>query len=179
MRTGKTRVKAMWIVCVLAGLLASGLGASEAWAQGCWTTVGSTGSVDEQDLGIFEVVNSMIGIKSTVGVEVLDLCYNVVDEEMLHDGTSTSMTVRFRDNDAASYVNIGLRSVDLATGVESTILSFDSNAFPVAAGFQTRTVSVVTSGFDFTKKAYYLRVKIYKSNPNANPQLQAVRICRS
>jgi hypothetical protein len=178
MRTAKIRERTLCIMCLLVLSLALGLGASEAWAQGCWTTVGSAGSVDEQDLNIFTVATSIIGIKTTVGQGVLDLYYNVVDEEKLHGGKKTRMTVRYLDNDAASQVVIRLRSVDIATGVEAAIVLFDSNAFPPLGGFQTQSVSVAVPEFDFTTKAYYLLVKISKAGTAGNPQLQAVRICR-
>lgn len=166
------------VACVFGLLSMLAFASPQAWAQGCWTTVGSAVTVDEANLGVFAVNNSIVGFKSTVPVGTMTLYYNVVDEELLHGGKTAQMTVRFRDNNDASQVVVKLIRVNIATGVETVLLSFDSNLFPPPApAFRTGTVSAAV-GFDFTVNAYYLRVFMYKSGEGSNPQLQAVRVCR-
>ena len=59
-----------------------------------------------------------------------------------------------------------LIEVDFASGAETTLLTFDSGAFPAAIGYHDNLVSDCgpPRPFDFVKKAYYVEVTLIRSS---------------
>src|SRR5262245_31230403 len=105
-----------------------------------WTTVGSTGVVDEDDNGIVEFVLGEARVPAAAPAgSVLDLRYNIVSLEGFAGLGYFNMRVRFRDNGNAARVLLNLRHYSSVTGITSTLHTFDSEAYPPAVGYQTQS----------------------------------------
>jgi len=148
----------------------------------CWTTVGSAGTVDEADTSIVAFDLSTVTVKPAVNRRVLNVRYNVVATDGLFGGDRIGMGLRYTDNGANAHVVVHLREVNLQTGATANKMSFDSDAFPQAAGAQTQFVNTACASgsfFDFANNVYYLDVELTKTGAGGTPVLQAVNICQS
>lgn len=154
------------------------LAASAAHAQMPWTTVGSTGVVDDADTGIVDFVLGEARVKSTaVAGAQLNLRYNIVALPGFAGPGQYLMRVRFRDSGADANVRLDLRS--LQTNGTSTLLSvFDSNAYPSNAGYQTQQKCVGVS-WDFASAAYYIDATLTKSGGLGTPGLALIQLVPS
>jgi hypothetical protein len=88
---------------------------------------------------------------------------------------------RLWDNGPEAQVILHLKQVNLYTGQQTTLLTLDSNNFPVASGFQTVSTgdpncSGATFEFDFVHNAYYIDATLAKTGPNGTPALAAMQI---
>lgn len=174
----------------------------------CWTTVGSAGTVDEADRDklVFQGANVSFPeiLPPLPSVELPErsqplanavalpqetttatIRYNVVATDGLFQyGGCVGMLLRYRDDGDRARVFARLIELDLNTGATVTRLTFDSNAFPASANFQTHSVGGNFS-FDFGQKAYYVEVTLTKvSSPivifgAGRPNLAAIQLCRS
>lgn len=149
-----------------------------------WTTVASAGTVDEADANKVNYsegtarLNLAVPANSTATIR-----YNVVAVDGLVDagGDGYSLGVRFRDNGQDERVIVRLKAVDLNTGIVSTLMTLDSNAFPPNALFQLRYVPVCWPnwGFNFTRNAYFVETILWKGTTAGNPGLTAVQISKT
>jgi hypothetical protein len=101
--------------------------------------------------------------------------------EISGDREAYQMTIRYRDNAAGAQVLVRLIETDLATGVATIRMQFDSNAFPVSGNYQVRTVGVCGPNwhFDFSQKAYHVEVTLSSTLPIASPGLTMIKINKS
>jgi len=164
-----------------------------------WTTVGSDGTVDETDAskvffdhGVVQmgrplVVNppaANIAPKPAVipsQTESAVIRYNVtpVDGLFLFAPTGPcvggcpgfQLKLRYLAAGSNAQVVARLIEVDLATGVETDRLTFNSNTFPAANGYQVQP-GVGECGplwpFDFELKGYYIEATLSRSSIVAN-----------
>jgi hypothetical protein len=144
---------------------------------GPWTAVGSAGTVDETDnaLAVFNQGIASIAPAAAVGAS-LDIRYNVVAVDGVFGGDGLAMNARFRDAGVAERVILRLKSYSFATGLTQTLLTLDSNTFPAAAGFQTRSVGACGLGLDFMRNAYFVEAQLIKAGAAGVPQLGAVQV---
>jgi len=173
-----------WCVCVslcVFGLVLSGRPAQATSSAlvntDPWTTVGSCGIVDEADGGLYTFSNARVEMPPAAG-GTLDLRYNIVSVDgLLNPLDGWLMTCRFRDNGVDARVLVRLRRLDLATGADVALMTFDSNAFAAAAGYQVQSiVDCFGFTFDFVNFAYYLHVSLIKTTSQGSPGLAEVRI---
>ncbi len=167
---------------VLVGLSALSNPPPAAAQSKCWTTVGSAGTVDEADTGIVSLALNNVTIKPTLSNATLNVRYNIVATDGLFGGDRIGMGIRYADNGPNAHVAVRLREVNFQTGVTANRMSFDSNAFPQAAGAQTQFVGTACfsgSFFDFSANVYYLDVEISKTGVGGTPVLGAINICHS
>jgi hypothetical protein len=97
----------------------------------------------------------------------------------LQSSDAVNLQVRFRDNGANARVIVHLRQYNLNTGVITTPLTLDSNAFPAAASSQVQRVnSTCFAGnfFDFQNNAYFIEAQLIKSAAGGDPVLAIIRI---
>ncbi len=96
-------------------------------------------------------------------------------------GDGYNLAVRLRDNGQDERVLVRLKAVDLNTGVVTTLMTLDSNAFPPNAAFQLRTVPVCWPnwGFNFQRNAYFVEAILWKGTTAGNPGLTAVQISKT
>lgn len=147
-----------------------------------WTTVGSAGTVDESDLSIYRVNGPNIDIISSkltpIPTAYLDVRYNVVAEAALFYSSIPEMRVGYRDNGNNASVYLYLKEVNLTTGVERTVLTFNSNNFLASNSIQTQRVFNCSNigMFNFRKNAYYIDAKIYKTGIGGAPLLNTIQV---
>ena len=148
-----------------------------------WTTVASAGTVDEGDISIYQVNGANMDIKSSAGLPAyLNVRYNLVGVgQLLYYGGGPSIKVRYRDNGGGGRVYLSLKQVNLTTGVESTMLNFNSNSFPQSGSIQTRIVRDCGRlfSFNFWKNAYYIDAFINKTGDGGTPLLNTIQVSSS
>ena len=85
------------------------------------------------------------------------------------------------DNGQDERVIVRLKAVDLNTGVVTTLMTLDSNAFAPNALFQFRSVPVCNPpwGFNFNRNAYFVEAILWKGTTAGNPGLTAVQISKT
>lgn len=157
----------------------------------CWTTIGSAGTVDEEDLNTVAVDMNDTGVRSTVANATVNVRYNVVDTiSVLGDGTTgpIGLTARLADNGTASQVVVNLRELNVSSGRDTVIASINSNNYPPSTIAQVRTVfvgdiansdGVCADVLDFSRNIYYLDVSLMKTSLGGTPLIRAINICPS
>ncbi|HOI94204.1 MAG TPA: hypothetical protein PK250_05800 [Syntrophobacter fumaroxidans] len=141
-----------------------------------WTTVASAGTVDERDLGRVSFNGPLATVKSAAPSSVV-IRYNVVAlDDLSDDDDCLRMSVRFRDNGAASRVVVRLKRFSLSSGTTSTLLTMDSDRYNSNVGFQTRTVGRCASTLDFEANAYFIEAELTRSAAAGTPALAAIKI---
>jgi hypothetical protein len=141
-----------------------------------WTSVGSTGVVDEDDTGIVEFVLGEARVPAAAPAgSVLDLRYNIVSLEGFAGLGYFNMRVRFRDNGNAARVLLNLRQYNSLTGITSTLHTFDSEDYPPAVGYQTQAECFAIN-WDFFAGPYYIDASLTKSAGGGQPALGTIQI---
>jgi hypothetical protein len=138
-----------------------------------WTTVGSAGTVDEEDLSIFNTNDRNISLNAPQLPATLDVRYNIVavDGIALPDDLepeSIFMKVRYRDMGSNGQIVLQLKKYNLNTGSNTTLLTFDSNSAPQTTAPQVQQVSTNpcagTVKFDFVNNAYYIDAQLTQTS---------------
>jgi hypothetical protein len=141
-----------------------------------WTSVGSTGVVDEDDTGIVEFVLGEARVPAAAPAgSVLDLRYNIVSLEGFAGLGYFNMRVRFRDNGNAARVLLNLRQYNSLTGITSTLHTFDSEGYAPAVGYQTQAECFAIN-WDFFAGPYYIDASLTKSAVGGQPALGTIQI---
>ncbi|MBL8203596.1 MAG: hypothetical protein JNM09_05145 [Blastocatellia bacterium] len=149
-----------------------------------WTTVASAGTVDEADLNKvnYSEATARLNLATPANTTAV-IRYNVVALDGLVDagGDGYSLAVRFRDNGQDERVIVRLKAVDLNTGIVTTLMTLDSNAFAPNALFQLRSVPVCWPNwnFNFNRNAYFVEAILWKGTTAGNPGLTAVQISKT
>jgi hypothetical protein len=127
-----------------------------------WTSVGSTGTVDEADLGIV-LLDGPVAQHAGAAGQVVNIRYNVVAVDGL-SAVAIFLAASFRDTGASGRVILTLKRYSFVTAITENLLTLDSNAFPAQVGFQTREVGdgCATSGFNFNQYAYFIDAEIHR-----------------
>jgi hypothetical protein len=145
-----------------------------------WTTVGSYGVVDEDDVLDVSFVNGVASINSSAADATnVVLRYNITSTADLNDdGVNKVMSVRFRDNGAQSRVRLFLKGYHLSTGSTRNIMRFDSNDYPAVSNYQMQTVGDGCSGgsLDFEQYAYYIEVHLSRTDATGRPALAIIQL---
>ncbi len=158
-------------------------------ARRIWTTVGSVGMVDEADttktffdksvvqLGRIlilqpgaEAAPTPMNRVNTIAfpTESAVVRYNITPVDGLFPDAGTrpavEMKLRYLDTGSAQVV-AKLIEVDLATGAEIVRLTFDSNKFAGANGYQVNSITdcLPSWRFDFVNKGYYVEATLTHS----------------
>jgi hypothetical protein len=129
-----------------------------------WTSVGSAGTVDEADNGIAYFLNGEARINPAApNGSSLDIRYNVVALEGFDPILqSTAWRVRYVDSGAASRVLLRLRQYNIATGVTSTLATFDSDTFPQSANYQTQGICIAPT-WNFANGPFFIEATLTRS----------------
>jgi hypothetical protein len=141
-----------------------------------WTTVGSAGTVDYQDLSEFITSFSRIEVKSTAAIPAtVTVRYNVVEEPGLFD-PCIKFAIRYLDNGQDAQVSATLYELSLATGINSPMLTFNSNSFGASGLYQLQAVGTCDKHFNFVENAYFVQVQLKKTGAKGKAGLQAIKI---
>lgn len=144
-----------------------------------WTTVASTGTVDEADISIYEVSGPNIYLKSNAPLPAnLDVRYNVVAVDGLVESNYQKMRIRYKDNGNSARVIVRLKETNITSGNTYTRMTFDSNSYPQLSSYQTRTIEYYGSwwGFDFMNNIYFVETSINKTSIYGTPVLVGIQI---
>lgn len=155
-----------------------------------WTSVGSTGTVDEADVNKIFVDRSIVQMGRVITdpvntssallpqqTQTATIRYNITPVEGLfavkppcfsQTGTECpgiQLKLRYLAFGSAGRVIANLIEVDLATGAEVTRLSFDSKLFTSGSQYQVQSVGqcgpdTPRHPFDFENKAYYVEARL-------------------
>jgi hypothetical protein len=103
------------------------------------------------------------------GVEETDsavIRYNVTAVDGLFGANDLTMTIRFRDEGKSARVIAQLIEVNIMTGAEVTLLTFDSDTVPGQSGYQTHGVTECgrREELDFVEHAYYIEATLTNSS---------------
>ena len=199
MRTSNNSILKLRSLTIVIGFLFCALSGTQAQTPDdnrLWTTVGSDGTVDERDTskiffdhGIVQMGRLPAG-QTTARKRALILLqtqsavirYNITPvaglfaptQQPCAPGRSCSgpqMTLRYLAAGRSARVAANLIEVDLATGLETTRLTFDSSKFNAADHYQVQGGSIGCDPlvrFDFRNKAYYIEATLTGSAFFAN-----------
>jgi len=172
------RVGMLSMALLLVGMLAQSPSTHAGPGSGVpWTTIGSAGTVDETATTIVDLTGPSVQLKSSAPVPAtLTIRYNITAEEaiLLSGGYAIFLAARYRDNGSGARIQLKLRQVDVATGVETTMLAFDSDSFSPLGSFQTQHASTCAGFFEFRSNVYYIEATLDKTNSTGKPALSAL-----
>ena len=165
-------------LCIVALLL---IAANSAFAFGDpWTTVGSTGTVDEIDQSEVQFTSGIAMIRASApSASTVTLRYNITSTADLNDnGFNKVMGVRFRDNGTNARVLLYVKGYNINNGSQVTLMSFDSDNYAASNSYQYRTVGdgCGSSSFDFQNYAYYVEARLSRTNSTGYPSLSILRM---
>jgi hypothetical protein len=144
-----------------------------------WTTVGSAGTLDHTDLAKVSLHQSIIQLgaeiippppiahnaaaaalfSAAVPTQQAVVRYNVTPVDGMFPSATPAfawaLRLRYRGRVTARWIE-----VDLATGAETQLVQFDSNAFPASQSFQVEAAFTAFRPVDFVKKAYYIEATL-------------------
>lgn len=163
----------------MAVVLAAGF-AGPAYAQlHPWTAAGSTGTVDEADVGLVDFDTGQARMRAAAAAgSTLSLRYSIVSLVGFSGPGQYLMRVRFRDNGAASRVQLHLRRYNSANGTLTPLNDFDSNVYGAAAGYQTQT-RCIGLNWDFLAGPHYIEAVLTKSGAAGQPALATIQLIPS
>lgn len=147
-----------------------------------WSATASTGAIDEADLGIFAVDLFQAYLKASAPLPAnLEGRYNVAAVDGVKYGNNPGIRVRYRDTGTSSAVKVYLREYNITSGASVTRMTFDSNSYPQAPGYQTKTKSYCNPPwtFDFNNKIYYVEASLQKTASTGNPGLIGIQLVSS
>ena len=176
-----TRRRSFAYLLVLATMIAGAPSAVRAQnVSQAWSTVASAGEPDESSTPIIEYSGALATIKSTAPTSTVGVIrYRVAPVDGLFLSGCKVLNVRYRDNGNGATVRVHLRRTNMNTGATVTLVSFDSEANPPAAGYQTRISPCRSFSFDFVNNTYWIEAFIYRYVENDQigiPGLQAIQI---
>lgn len=157
-----------------------------------WTSVASTGTVDETDQNEIAFSGPFATFSATAAPAARSVIrYNVtaVDGLFVAPGPLwwPNLIVNYRDNGADARVQVILREYDFLTAQNTPFkqMLFDSDLYAQSNDYQTRTVGDCGNFdvFNFvpnnqTVHAYYIEVHFYRANANGNPGLGGLGLSR-
>lgn len=161
--------------------------AGEAQAAGpfSWATTGSTGTVDEDSTSLVQFNGPYVtfrtsclavivgGISCEVSRGTVTVRYRV---GRLNNAPAFSLTTRFRDGGKNQRVQLFVKGVDLTSGTESIVFTFDSDTFSPSSDYQTQVTSACPLQLDFDRHTYYVEAVITNSRAGSSPGLETIDI---
>lgn len=179
----KINIKNRHILLILIGLLVAGGFSIGVWAipekDRLWTTAASAGTIDEDDISIYETNGANIYLKSSAPVpSSLYVRYNIAAVDGLSEENFQKMTVLYKDNGNSARVVVKIRETNMTDGTTKTRLTFDSNKYPQSSSYQKQTISVYGSwfGYDFVNNVYHIEATISKTSSSGSPVLVGIQL---
>jgi hypothetical protein len=146
-----------------------------------WTSTGSSGTVDDEDLSIVNLNNFVVGF-ATGATGTVNVRYNITAVDGIsafNPAGSAQISVRFRDSDNSgtdAQVLFTIRRSNVLTGGNEVVFTFDSNAQPPGGvAFHTETLCQ-TIDFDFSQYTYWIEAEVTRTNSALLVQLGSIRI---
>lgn len=174
----------LFLLLVLAAFACLPLSVSAQNGAEPWSTVATTGEADEASQP-YVVYGASIATINTPSASIpraasVVLRYNVAPVDGLFFSGCKLLKVRFRDDGQGASILVYLKRTNIDTGANANILTFASNNFAAATGFQTQVGNCVNHTFDFSRYNYWIEATMTRSvfgdNQLGNPALQAIQI---
>ncbi|HZS04171.1 MAG TPA: hypothetical protein VFD58_04995 [Blastocatellia bacterium] len=150
---------------------------AQADVYGAWTSVGSTGTVDEADAA--NVGFNATQVYLTAGATSATIRYNVTATSNLFFGLNKTLVVRAFKPNADSRIIINLLKQDLNSGAVVGIGGMDSGAqmaWIASPSFQVRSTPLLASQFDFLRNSYYIEVQLIRTAPTGDPRVSMLQV---
>jgi hypothetical protein len=159
--------------------------------------VASTGAVDEGSINSFVFNSGTLSIRPSLPAASAIVRYNVLPVGELLKPLSDpccaarALVVRYIDNGPGAQVKVTLKRYNVRTGGQSILLTFDSNDFPSASGYQQHIPTIFEGRFfDFNfaqgpfdggedqggDAVYFLEATLIKSSSAGTPAIASIRI---
>jgi hypothetical protein len=138
----------------------------------CWTTTGSTGTVDATDLSKVRMNRDQAQIRGALNRAGYLIRYNVVAVDGVFGTVDKALNVRFTDNGEAARVNLSLFRINIVNGAADILAQFNSNDYAPSDRPQTQKVSCTRfngGDLDFQNTS--------KNGTIGIPALSALQIC--
>ncbi len=184
----KTFVQASRLVVLLAVLFTTILATGQIW-------IPSTGTVDEGSLTSFQFTGGAAFLRTTVSTGFAILRFNVLPVGSLATALTQpccegrALMVSYIDDGPGAQVLVSLKRYNIKTGKTTTVLTFDSNNFPVQSTFK-ETAPTGGSFFNFSfatgptegvndlggDSEYFIEAQLIRSAPGGNPGIASIRI---
>ncbi len=162
-------------------LLLSAMLSNPALAQDpkSWTTVGSAGTVNDEDTAEVELAGGGIARLDNAAPANTSaiIRYNVVAVDGLFTVGFPKMRVRYQDNGANAQVIVRLMEYDFTNNTApNLVMEFDSNDHASSPSLQTRSLTSCGFGFNFTNKAYYIEAQLIRTAATGFPMLAVIQL---
>jgi hypothetical protein len=142
------------------------------------TFVGSTGVAEiSPSRTPPEYGNRAVIVPAKVSNGVSTLRYNIQPTTDLTKLNNTALVVNYADGGVNTSVNVTLYETDLFTNQVVERMHFYSDNYSNPPNWQTRT-AVSSFDFNFTTKAYYLEVDLWKTNSDPIVFLAGLQLYR-
>lgn len=153
------------------------LAATSAQAVDAWSSVGTTGAIDESSTSLLQLSNGTIQFQgSKIGTATVR--YQVQD--LFPDAANPSpkwLGLRFRDNGLDSRIQARLYQLNWGTGVVTALGPvWDSDTTTASASFQSAWRSDCTLALDFYNNSYWVDVTLTRTTTVGTPAVQQVRM---
>lgn len=157
--------------------------ADDSDTQKMWTTVASAGTMDAASLSKAALFGPYVAIQdSAAPTATVKIRYNIVAVDGLFYGNTTLLVAGYRDNGSGARIVLRLKRLNLSSGTVTTLLTFNSDNFAPASGYQTKGVNNICQGpnisFNFASNAYFIDAEITKINSSGTPALAIIKLER-
>ncbi|HEX4496305.1 MAG TPA: hypothetical protein VIE43_11610 [Thermoanaerobaculia bacterium] len=154
------------------------------YAQSCWTVAGTTGTVDEENLGQVSMANGNLQVLSTAPLPAgVTSRFSVTG---LPQDTGAvkhywTLSARYKDNgNPDARVQLLFHSQNLFTSAFTNLALLDSDVGTQSSGLQTLVATsscVLGGGFDFFDNTYFIEAALTKNTAAGSPILQVLQVC--
>jgi hypothetical protein len=142
------------------------------------TFAGSTGVAEVSPYRTTpQYAGQAVTVYSTFSSGVCTLRYNIQPTTDLTKLNNTALVVNYLDGGANNQVNVTLYETDLYTNQVVERMHFYSDNYSSSNYWQTRT-AFSSFDFNFTTKAYYLEVDLWKANSDSRVWLGGLQLYR-
>ena len=176
------RMLSMLLVFAASLWLGQMTGSAQDAARRPWTSTGSTGTVDDEDLALVNLNNFVVGFAGAA-TGTINVRYNITAVDGIaafNPAGSVQLAVRFRDSDDAANnarVFFTIRRSNIATGGNEEVFLFDSNTQPPGGiAFHAVTLCQNSIDFDFSQYNYWIEAEVTRNNSALLVQLGSIRI---
>ena len=175
MRQKTTMLSTLALVLTLAG-------ASTARAEVLWSALGSTGSVDDASLSLFDTRRAGAFVRPDAALPAaVTLRYTIAPTAALRSA-SASVSAHLFDNDSGSDASVIIEVHEVAldapqSGPSQPRLMLSSEGMAGAASLQrgeSRCVDALR--FDFERNAYYVVAKLVRRSASAQPGIHSIQL---
>ena len=176
----RARLAALAVTAIIGASLFAPAVHAQGWKF--WSSIAADGAVDERDKDIYDTAGPRMQIRGNApGKSTLNVRYAVTwndDDDYRTENDVFYWYVRFRDNGDNARVKLMLKSYDQRSGEVETLITFDSDTYDAAEGYQFQSLSTGDPSFVFEweYKTYYVDAVISRKSAHGKPGLGSLVI---